>query len=185
MRAIFKLDRRILVAGLTLCLLGMVGTPGVISAEGTEWIKTLQREPLRGLTGVNVLVEAIESEMVKYGVPSREMVQTKVELRLRSAGIQVLTEDESIKSLGSPYLYINLNPMKLPADKGATYNIDINLKENVRLVRNPSMSCFAATWHVSCLGGASSSQITAGIQQSLDDLIDEFINDYLAVNPKK
>ena len=50
------------------------------------------RKTLVGLSGVYVLVETIEDDVERDGL-SRAQIQTDMELKLREAGIPVLTEE--------------------------------------------------------------------------------------------
>lgn len=67
-----------------------------------------QIESLRGLKGVLVLVEALKPEIEADGL-RRDSIQTDVELKLRLAGIKVLTEEECLKEPGCPWLYVYIN----------------------------------------------------------------------------
>src|SRR5215472_3875500 len=69
------------------------------------------RESLRGLTGVYVLVEHLTKEAERDGL-SENQLQTDVELRLRRAGIKVQTRQESLASPGRPYLYVRVTERK-------------------------------------------------------------------------
>jgi len=86
---------------MTLFLLG-VNSPSV-SAQGDD-PRTLS---LKGISAVFVLVEDLP-EGARLGLTD-ETIQTDVELKLRLAGIRVVTREESFKQPGSPLFYVRVN----------------------------------------------------------------------------
>jgi len=54
----------------------------------------------------------------------------------------------------------------------------------VLLERDTTKFCFAATWDKSYAGIVGAKYIR-DIREAVKDLVDEFANDYLAVNPKR
>ncbi len=138
----------------------------------------LERENLKGLQGVFVLVEGIDKDAQNAGL-SEDTIQTDVELRLRLAGIKVLTEAECLKTPGYPYLYVNLNATNRA--NSLIYSIGIDLNQRVTLARDPSTVTHASTWHTGSVGIGGVEFIRNAIKSN----IDVFLNDYLAANPKK
>ena len=65
------------------------------------------RESLRGLTGVEVVVENVPPDLEPAGLTANQL-RTDAELRLRKAGIRVLTREETLATPGVPYLYIRV-----------------------------------------------------------------------------
>jgi|SoiMethySBSTD1v2_1073268.scaffolds.fasta_scaffold3308556_1 hypothetical protein len=85
---------RIHRAGIVLvALLGLLVPP--------SWADDSQsaRNSLRGLLGVEVIVEDLKPEVERAEL-SRTQLQTDVELRLRQSGIRVLTEEERYGVVG-------------------------------------------------------------------------------------
>jgi ribosomal protein S8 len=140
-----------------------------------------ERDTLKGLQGVYVLVENLKPEVEKYGL-TRQQLQTDVELRLRQNGIRVLSKQEQFSTPGMPYLYVNVNTM--PDINGLVpLGILLELKQNVFLARDTTKLCIASTWNGSTTGSVGSKKIET-IRDSVKDSVDIFINDYLAANPK-
>ena len=70
------------------------------------------RNTLRGLSGVYVMPEnPLEEDAIRGGL-SQDNIRTEVELKLRLAGIRVLSKEEWEQELGRPYLYVRLNVLK-------------------------------------------------------------------------
>ena len=65
------------------------------------------RPSLRGLTASGVVVEETGQDGERLGL-SRATLQTDTELKLRLAGIRVLTRQELLRAPGSPYLHVNV-----------------------------------------------------------------------------
>ena len=147
-------------------------------------VHVMGRDPrsLRGIHALRVVVEDLSSAVEQAGL-HRTDIQTDVELKLRLAGIKVLPEDAQPLS---PYLYVNANVhanvILGQYDSGRhSYAVDCELHQYVILARDESIRTMAATWIVGFAGTSNLQQI----RDSIKDLVDEFINDYLSVNPKK
>ncbi len=144
------------------------------------------KETLKGLKGFDVLVDYLDPDIEKDGL-RRSSIQTDVELKLRLAGIKVLTLEESAKEPGSPYLYISVNSMKAGRSETGlyAYNIAVELRQYVILLRDKKIMCTATTWTTGGLIGTVGKKRVESIRDSIKDIIDIFINDYLAMNPKE
>jgi hypothetical protein len=137
---------------------------------------------LRGLRGLQVVVEALSTDVEQAGLHKTD-IQTDVELKLRLAGIKVLTDEENLKQLGFPILHLNPNVALTKTSPGlAYYSLDCELHQYVKLTRDESITTEAATWEDGNMGATTNLQ---HIRDSIKDLVDKFINDYLSVNPKK
>jgi hypothetical protein len=62
----------------------------------------LSRQTLRGISGISVVVENLK-EQARQGGLHEEDIRTDVELKLRLAGVKVLTAPESTALPGSPH----------------------------------------------------------------------------------
>ena len=73
-----------------------------------------KRDTLRGLSEVSVLVEYLPDDVEREGL-SREHLKRDIEVRLRQAGLRVLTISEIANSPGAPYLYVAVYPITGPS----------------------------------------------------------------------
>src|SRR5688500_3488195 len=80
----------------------------VTSAAGSGQVE--DRESLRRLSGVDVIVETFLSEEVAAGF-SRDAIRTRVELVLQSNGVRILTVSERLQTSSAPFLYVKVNPL--------------------------------------------------------------------------
>jgi hypothetical protein len=138
-------------------------------------------EVLKGLNGVHVVVENIDREIEQGGL-TKTQLQTDVELRLRIAGVKVLSKDEWRKTKGRPILYVAVQAFKTSSQQ-YIFTIRVLLKEVTVPLRTPGVEWFADTWTQPLRYGISSSLDT--IRSGVKDQVDIFIDDYLSANPKR
>lgn len=147
-----------------------------------------EMESLRGLKGVEVLIEEFGPDLENYYL-SVSQIQIDVESKLRKAGIEILTaeENEKIQPLRKPYLYIKINSYKLPFRRETfAFNIAIALNQKVLLRGHPDSkrkTFYAPTWYTSFVGGVGGKNIPE-ILEVLKELMDKFISAYHTANPR-
>lgn len=156
-----------------------------IDASQITWAS--QAQTLAGLKDVGLVV-AIDIkrpvEVEKYGL-TRKLLQTQTEQQLRKHGIKILTLNELRKSPESPVvsLYINVNAQVLKGHTVAPVNTNVRLLQVVSLARTLGTFCLATTWQKDAIQFGDI-QALKEIRITVSSLVDEFINDYLAANPK-
>jgi hypothetical protein len=155
----------------------------LVTSNALADTKELERETLKGLQGVGVVVEDPGFYASSAGL-TISMLRTDVEPRLRQAGIAVLSEAERDSTPGWPYLYVAVTVGPLPSRlSGHVYSVEVQLHQQVTLVRVPTVKTRAVTWNTSSIGVADSPSET--IRRSVRDAVDKFIHAYLAANPKR
>ena len=154
----------------------------LISSTGYAQQSKSEVESLRGITGVYVLVESLRPDIKDDGL-MEENIQRDVELKIRSSKINILTAEEWSQEPGLPYLYVRVSSIKSDLEVYSFY-IDIQLYQMVRLMRDMDTSCSSITWNSSGSYGVVGVENVNDIRNGIDDLMDEFINDYLSVNPR-
>ena len=155
-------------------------SPLVAHADDDE----LSRPTLRGLQGVGVLIENLRFEFEQNGL-TRSAIQTDVELKLRQAGIPVLSRDMLLQSAGKPYLYVQVSVCIASSDLSCAFHISVELRQNARLERDPNIYSSVSTWSTLGLTGTVEKMNVRMVRDSVKDQVDQFINAYLAMNPKK
>ena len=165
------------MALILLCIIAT--TVEGLAADDDE----LSRETLKGLQGVYVIIEYMVPVAEKDGL-TKDLLQTDVELQLRKSGIKVLTKEEWTKTPWMPYLYVRVSLFKKEGLQLYAFFIEVKLRQAVYLKRNPDISTLTETWDTAFIGTVGVSKMKTGIRDSLKDKVDEFINAYLAVNPK-
>lgn len=144
------------------------------------------RGSLRALPGFNVLIESFHYAEAESRGFTESQLQTDVELRLRRAGIRVLTIQEAKESAANPTLYVNVTLVRLdaPADGLYAFSLSVDVRQTVLLVTPPFSKTFASTWETATTG-AIGLQRVGDLRGRIGDLVDELINDYLAANTPK
>ena len=138
------------------------------------------RPTLGGFQGVHVVVEQLSSTIEKDGLSANQL-QKDAELRLQAAGIKVLSKEEFLKTVGKPYLCVNVNISILRTQiTRYIFYIRVEFNQDVSLVRSP-MVVPAVTWSV---GGWGIDFSLENIRDLVKDHVDKFVNAYFAVNLK-
>ncbi|OGP87736.1 MAG: hypothetical protein A2157_06355 [Deltaproteobacteria bacterium RBG_16_47_11] len=130
-----------------------------------------------------MLVEKLPAEVEKEGLDRNEL-QRAVESKLRSAGIRLLTKEESLRAPGEPYLYININVNVAKTESDIyPYSIDMLFIQKVSLLRDPKLTSYAVTWSTGGVGSIAK-PILSQLRESVEAMVDVFVNAYLMENPK-
>jgi hypothetical protein len=169
---------------ISLAMLALAMVVGLSLMVGARPAEADESRTLAGLFGVQVVVESMDLDAARDGLTTSSL-QTIMELRLRQAGIRVLTETENLRAPGNPYLYVNVGTGKEPSLGIYVYHLSLTLRERVRLDRNPDTREFAETWHARGQFGYIPVRRLHEVRISVEEQVDEFINAYLAANPKR
>jgi hypothetical protein len=163
-----SVTRRLAAVGVLALL-----TLGVASRS----VSAQDRRNLKGIDSVFVEVETLPNGASKLGL-SEGTVQTDVEEKLRLAGLRVVTDREGENLPGSPYLDVRL----IATDPPEAAAIEISLNQNATLERNSAFAPEVETWDKIHVIANPSGQ---AVRDKIKDSVDEFLDDWLAVNPKK
>jgi len=142
-----------------------------------------KRETLRGLKEISVLVEYLPDDVERAGL-NREHLQRDIEVRLRQAGLHVLTISEVANLPGAPYLYVAVYPITGPSVNFNAYATALTLKQLVQLSRNTTTELFATTWEGPIHFSSISEAIVGDIRTRILDAVGRFIVDYRDANSK-
>jgi hypothetical protein len=130
--------------GTSLLLLSLAGFLAHARVE-TRY----KSDSLRGLRGAYVSVQYGGTPHREAGLTSSQ-IAAEVSLRLRIAGLNVLTESEWRQEPGRPYLYVNIAETTIPgqgkADLGQVYTCSVDLMQETSLMRSPGSAVDACTW---------------------------------------
>ena len=151
-----------------------------LASEGRAQTLEQQRETLRGLAGVAVVVEPLNAEAEQDGLQQGRL-QATVEKQLRAAGIPVLSKETWSVTPGGPYLYVNIAALKKQY-KLYAYSIEVCLNQLVTLARDRNIRQFAETWETREVGTVGSDKLVT-VQDSIARHVETFIAAYRTVNP--
>jgi hypothetical protein len=145
------------------------------------------RSTLRGLHGVYLAVGSLSPEVESLGLTTA-MLKRDAELKLRMAGIKVLSKREWVQTKGGPVCYVEVNIVNdvvLEKTLGFdiyAYDIRVEFNQDVVLVRDITTKTLSPTWSSSYLGITNS---LPRIRGKVKDMIDSFIAAFLDVNPRE
>ena len=146
--------------------------PSLVLAAGDS---ALDRATLRGLTGVNIIVDKLDSQLQAAGVTA-DAVRSRLEDRLRAAGITVDTTKTDFVAVRMTDVRDTRGPFAVA--------ITIGAYQPVVLARDKNVKTATQTWEVETVLLAEPKQLYRGAMDSIDDLAARFVTAYRSVNPK-
>jgi hypothetical protein len=151
---------------LALSLVGVCSTALIGGDEDDP-----SRRSLQGIGSLHVVVEQLPEGARQLGL-SEESLRTDVELKLRRNGITV-TDVKGSQAL----LYVAVNVVP----GGGAASLYVAVEQPARLLCDDSIYVTATTWSTA---GAVANPEAKFIRDRVGDLMDQFLNAWLAVNPK-
>src|SRR5690242_12073585 len=141
----------------------------------------MTRKTLAGVKRICVLLQRSGNVGEEEGLDTNQ-IRTDVELKLRQAGIVVLSPEQSSSRGLSAFLYVNI--FAFQREVVYAFYIDLTIIQRVRLIRDPSVAVAGGTWSgQSYMGTVGRDGFADFVRSSVRDRTDEFINAYLAANP--
>jgi hypothetical protein len=157
---------------LLLGLLTVINVPLSMKAAGDA---PLDRATLKGLKSVSVIIDPLDPDLVKQGL-TQEILQTRIEERLRDAGIPL---DKSATE------FAGLRVMQVRASKGPyALCLSMGVYQSVLLVRAKDVRTATQTWEVETVLMADPKVMTRETLNSVDQLAGRLVDAYRSVNPK-
>jgi hypothetical protein len=136
-----------------------------------------KRDSLIRIKEIKVVVPDFSDDEIKMGF-NTDSFRAQVELRLRRSGIKVNNDAISYLHIG-----ININSPTRDKIKGlASGSIQIRFYQFAKLDAN-DIIMYVPTWDESVTGFFELDKVKK-TKEYVDELVDEFINDYLAANQK-
>ena len=141
---------------------------------------TGERDNLKGLKGVFMVIDPLSPDLEKRGV-SRDELQRRLVVKLREAGIGILSVKNASTTPGQPILQLKVASVKNTTGHG--FLIQLWMNEKVMFERDKNRIVHGITWIQTTIAFDGELQ-SRGVYDSVDEVLNEFINDYLAANPK-
>jgi hypothetical protein len=164
--------RRILV------LLSFAVAASLAQADEQKW----SIDSLRGLRALDVVVDPLPHDAEKDGL-RRPALQADIELRLRRLGITIVTE-KSAPWPDSAVMRLRVDDLKRDLEQGSYHEFRLTLEvlQSVALLRDPAVRSVNAQWHRTSEGTQLTTLLVRSVRDSLRELIEHFVDDYLAAN---
>ena len=140
-------------------------------------------ENLRGLKGVRLVIMFGRADAMDEAQRPAvlKLLEEDAKAKFTKAGIPLLQFGNEIEEAGSPQLIVTIT---LDKPNGNVYPLvtDMRLLQRVRFVRDPSIEADVPTWQTY---GVGAPQFTVQmIRSQIASEIDQFLDDYVAANPK-
>ncbi len=159
---------------LLLCLVGLFSS--------FAFAQELARNTLRGLESIHIMVDELSPEIERYGLLKKTLTK-KIATKLNEVGIQNITKEEWEKIVDKPVLYVNISTVKTGLGY-YVYSMNIQFFQMVSLLRDPSIKKLSMTWRTQgYLGSTRGKNLYATIHSGMEEILNEFVADYLTANP--
>ena len=140
------------------------------------------REWLRGLKGIGVTV-AVDPKAEAAGLRI-DSIKDRVEVALRKAGIPVLEDADRVLLDDGAVLMVRRNALVSSTSGEISFVLSVSVGELVALQRDRERTGLAFLWRTGGHGIARPDRLKQMVVDGLDENLNEFLNDYLAVNPR-
>ena len=137
------------------------------------------RDTLRGLPGVEILVEDVPSELRQRELAT-DTLRAAVEQRLRAGGITVYGDQAANPSTAKAYLYVQLTALPLPGGVHAA-SIQVHVRQTVRSSVTESNIVNAMTWDVHTIAAVKAGE-GALLRDLVLEMVAQFVADWRAVH---
>ena len=155
----------------------MAGTAANASAQ--MFIAT-GHDTLRGLPGVEVAVESVE-ENLEHGGLVQGAIQSEIVRRLRAGGIAVYASQNENPSEAKPYLYVDVNGVRVPGQELYAIAVQVQLRQTLRSPVTGSNIVDAMTWDARTVLAVKTNNLAA-VGDTIQEYVDHFIQDWIAVH---
>jgi hypothetical protein len=137
------------------------------------------RDTLRGLPGVEVLVENVSPDLQPPELAGPAL-RTAVETRLKAGGVTVYATQVANASDAKAYVYVHIDSVKLSGTLHAVA-IQVHLRQTVRSTVGPSNIVNAMTWDNHTIAAATAAE-GAQVRDLVLEMVGRFIADWRAVH---
>ena len=142
-----------------------------------------ERELLKGLVGIEVLVEPLNIEIEDLGLETMKL-QSDIRQRLQKSGIKLLTERERLATSTAAMLAVRVDALHDRIGR-YFYSIDLFLTQRVRLEGSRASEPSAVTWMKLGAIEIIADDNVKHLEDQVFRKIDQFIKDYQSVNPER
>jgi len=156
----------------------IVGVSLLSGATPARADSAIERNTLKGMTGVQVLVEELSPEAENAGLTTGQL-HADVERQLQQSGIAVVAP-----ATLAPDLYVNVNVIRVSALPLYAYDIHVGVNQTATVLLNGVVTVGAETWSTSIIGVVGTDHFATAVRQQLRGRIDAFITAFRLVNPK-
>ena len=152
---------------------------GAPAADAQQFVST-GRGTLRGLTGVEVVVDRLPPEIVGLGLSSHT-IQTDIERQLRDRHVIVFASQRANPSPAQAYLYVHANALSFDRDNRNAIAIQVQLRQTLQSLVTGSRIVDAMTWDAHNVLVVPPSGV-GDLRAEIRAYVEQFIEDWTAVH---
>jgi hypothetical protein len=167
--------RRCTIIPATVVLLAVMATDA-----SAQMFITTGRDTLRGLPGVEVQVEPFEPDLERDGLPYAA-IRSDIVQRLRGGGVAVYASQNENPSEAKPYLYVDVNGVRLGGQNLYAIALQVQLRQTLRSPVTASNIVDAMTWDARTVLMVPRNNL-ASVRITIQQYVDHFIDDWKAVH---
>lgn len=150
------------------------------NARGQLFVAT-GRDTLRGLPGVEVIVEPLQPELEQGGFTTA-LVAASVTQQLKAAGITIYASQRENPSKSQPYLYVHVNGVADEPGRGYAVAIQVHLRQTMASLTTESRVVNAMSWDAHSVAVVPVVLLKEDVSDEIDSLVARFIADWRAVH---
>jgi len=151
----------------------------VTDARAQQFIQT-GRDTLRGLPGVEVIVEPIAPQLESQGLMA-SAVHANVEQYLRARSITVYANETENASAAKPYLYVQVSGLSLPS-RGYALAVAVQVRQTLRSLVTGSAIVNAMSWDQQMVMVVQPGGGMKDVHAQVQALVDQFVQDWRAAH---
>lgn len=175
--------RGFLVIGSLILLAVVLAGVQLTNAENTTATYPVpERYGLKGLRGFYVQVDSLPYDVEAKGL-TRQGLLRDVELQLRKGGALVLSPEQGRDNPNAPRLHVRILAGKTDHRSLFNYAIVVDFGQPAVLARDSAITVDAVTWSKAGSGLVKDKKVSE-IAKHTSEIVDEFLNAYLAENPR-
>ena len=153
---------------------------GMARPASAQMFITTGRDTLRGLPGIEVMVEPLEPELERTGLVGAA-IQSEAVQRLRTAGITVYVSQNENPSEAKPYLYVDVTGVRLGGQNLYAIAVQVQVRQTLRSPVTSSNIVDAMTWDARTVLAVPRSDL-GSVRTIIQEYVDHFIEDWKAVH---
>lgn len=163
---------------LSLCLLFILG--GAPSLAWAQMFVTTGRDTLRGLPGVEVLVEPLQPELEAVGLSTTGLTR-EVTQQLTAAGVTIYESQRENPSSSKPYVYVHVSAVA-GGNGDVAVAIQLHLRQTLVSLTTESRVVNAMSWDQHSVSVMPLRMLRADIVEEVRALAARFVADWKAVH---
>lgn len=151
------------------------------SGASAQLFVSTGRDTLRGLPGVEVVVEPLQPELERLGL-SGGRLSADIGRQLTAAGITIYASQRQNPSPSQPYLYVHLNAVSTPDGRDIAVAVQVHVRQTLSSLTTESKIVNAMSWDAHSVRLMTPPMLESDVLDELRDLVARFVDDWRAVH---